>query len=424
MNILRALFVCTALVQAALATDFHVAPNGNDANPGTQAKPFATLERARDAIRELKQAGPLKEPVTVRLGGGTYPLAQEVRFGPEDSGTAACPITYTAAGPEPVVLDGGRRITGWKKHDDKLWVADVPDVASGAWRFRQLYVNGQQRVRARTPNAGYPARGRLPGRHAQDRALSQGLPDLRVQAGRHPRRLDQPLRRRGHRLSLLDRFAPAHQDGGYGVQPGHLRAQGGQDLHGRFLRGRRALHRGECLRRFGRAGRVVSEPPHRPALLLSRCRARTWRKPRWSRRSLRRTCDWRASLRSGVTSSICVSATCPLPTRILNSGRAIPTTARGPPPCRPPSRCAAPGLARSSNAGLSNLGTFGFEVMAGCSDNEFVGQRNRPVGRRRHPRGRRQGNAVRPGSARATIASPTTGCTITARIFPQRSACC
>jgi hypothetical protein len=155
MNILRALFVCTALVQAALATDFHVASNGNDANPGTQAQPFATLERARDAIRELKQAGPLKDPVTVRLGGGTYVLAQELRFAPEDSGTPACPITYTAAGPEPVVLDGGRRITGWKKHDDKLWVATVPDVASGAWRFRQLYVNGQQRVRARTPNEGY-----------------------------------------------------------------------------------------------------------------------------------------------------------------------------------------------------------------------------------------------------------------------------
>lgn len=152
----RSLLSAMALVStAAFATDFHMAPNGNDANPGTQAKPFATLERARDAIRELKQAGPLKEPVTVRLGGGRYALAREVRFGPEDSGTAACPITYTAAGPEPVVLDGGRGITGWQKHDAKLWVATVPDVAGGAWRFRQLYLNGRQRVRARTPNEGF-----------------------------------------------------------------------------------------------------------------------------------------------------------------------------------------------------------------------------------------------------------------------------
>ena len=160
MRIARCLSYRVVLALALVATDvhaaeFHVSPNGNDTNTGTQAKPFATLERARDAIRELKQAGPLKEPVTVRLQAGTYPMAQEVRFGPEDSGTAACPITYTAAEGAAVVLDGGRRITGWKKHDDKLWVAELPEVASGTWRFRQLYVNGQQRVRARTPNTGY-----------------------------------------------------------------------------------------------------------------------------------------------------------------------------------------------------------------------------------------------------------------------------
>ena len=138
------------------ATDFHVAPNGNDANPGTQAKPFATLERARDAIRELKQAGPLKEPVTVRLQGGTYALAQEVRFGPEDSGTAACPITYTAAEgcSRSCWMAGGASRAGRSTMPSSGWPT-VPEVASGAWRFRQLYVNGQQRVRARTPNEGY-----------------------------------------------------------------------------------------------------------------------------------------------------------------------------------------------------------------------------------------------------------------------------
>jgi len=86
------------------ASDFFVAPTGNDANPGTAARPFATLERARDAVRQLQQAGPLKEPVNIKLQGGTYRLAREVVFGPEDSGTAACPITYMAAGTQPVVL--------------------------------------------------------------------------------------------------------------------------------------------------------------------------------------------------------------------------------------------------------------------------------------------------------------------------------
>ncbi|MBT3374478.1 MAG: hypothetical protein HN742_07740 [Lentisphaerae bacterium] len=39
---------------------YHVSPNGADTNPGTREQPFATLECARDAIRELKtQSGHL-----------------------------------------------------------------------------------------------------------------------------------------------------------------------------------------------------------------------------------------------------------------------------------------------------------------------------------------------------------------------------
>lgn len=150
--LLTAIILVTCVAGAA---DLYVAPNGSDANPGTEAKPFATLDRARNAIRDFKKSGPLTAPVTVRLAGGSYQLTSEVRFGPEDSGTAECPITYTATGPEAVVLDGGRRITGWRKQDDRLWVASLPDVASGQWKFRQLFVNGVQRVRARIPNKGF-----------------------------------------------------------------------------------------------------------------------------------------------------------------------------------------------------------------------------------------------------------------------------
>ena len=64
--ITRILVSALALVAfAASAADFYVAPDGSDANPGTSAKPFASLERARDAVRALKQAGPLTAPVNV-----------------------------------------------------------------------------------------------------------------------------------------------------------------------------------------------------------------------------------------------------------------------------------------------------------------------------------------------------------------------
>lgn len=147
--------VLVLVASVVQATEFYVGTGGDDAGQGTSRKPFATIERARDAIREMKKTGPLKEPVSVRLRGGVYALSQAVVFGPEDSGTATCPVTYVADGNEPVVLDGGRRITGWRKHNDKLWVADLPDVAKGQWSFRQLYVNGRQRTRARMPNEGF-----------------------------------------------------------------------------------------------------------------------------------------------------------------------------------------------------------------------------------------------------------------------------
>ena len=41
------------LVASATAAEFHVAPNGNDANPGTQAAPLRTIQRAA----ELAQPG-------------------------------------------------------------------------------------------------------------------------------------------------------------------------------------------------------------------------------------------------------------------------------------------------------------------------------------------------------------------------------
>ena len=78
---------------AACATDLHIASHGDDANPGTSARPFATLARARDEVRRLKQAGPLREPVTVWVRGGSYSLSAGVKFEARDSGTATAPVT-------------------------------------------------------------------------------------------------------------------------------------------------------------------------------------------------------------------------------------------------------------------------------------------------------------------------------------------
>jgi len=134
------------------AAELHVATNGDDANPGTEAKPFATLARARDEIRGLRQGGPLREAVTVRVRGGTYCLGQTLKLGPEDSGTPDFPVVYAArAGERPIVI-GGRQIAGFAPYKGKILQANAAAQGFQGVYFRQLFCNGRRQHLARYPN--------------------------------------------------------------------------------------------------------------------------------------------------------------------------------------------------------------------------------------------------------------------------------
>ena len=106
---------------------------------------------------------PLAGPVTVLLRGGTYRVSQAIEFTPEDSGTREAPIVYAAYPGERPVISGGRPIRGWQQGDGALWTAQIDEVRSGAWNFHQLFVNGQRRVRARTPEPGLSVHRGHPG---------------------------------------------------------------------------------------------------------------------------------------------------------------------------------------------------------------------------------------------------------------------
>ncbi|MCP4642093.1 MAG: right-handed parallel beta-helix repeat-containing protein [bacterium] len=149
---------------AVADTTFYVAEDGNDAWSGTLPAPnaagddgpFASLTRARDAIRALKQAngGSLAEPVAVHVREGFYFLLEPLVLSPGDSGAEACPVTYAAYPNERVVISGGRRIGGWRKGTDGVWRTTVPEVASGAWTFRQLFIGDDSDARRYRPNRG------------------------------------------------------------------------------------------------------------------------------------------------------------------------------------------------------------------------------------------------------------------------------
>ena len=58
--------------EGTLFREFFVAPTGSDAAPGTSAKPFQTLEKARQAVRATIPG--MKGDIAVTFRGGIYPV--------------------------------------------------------------------------------------------------------------------------------------------------------------------------------------------------------------------------------------------------------------------------------------------------------------------------------------------------------------
>jgi membrane-associated protease RseP (regulator of RpoE activity) len=146
MNGALAALAALAHISVAQAGNYYVAANGNDANPGTLTKPFATLPRAQQAAR--KAAG--RDAVTIFIREGTYYLPETLIFTAEDSGTKAAPVLYQAYEKEQAVISGGARLKDlkWEIYRDGIMQAKVP----AGFATDQLFVNGERQPLARYPN--------------------------------------------------------------------------------------------------------------------------------------------------------------------------------------------------------------------------------------------------------------------------------
>ncbi len=137
-----AILVLVSITMGVLGQPYYVAPGGDDANPGTLEKPFATLRRTQEAVRQ--------KPGSVWLRGGTYYLAEPLVFTPRDSGTKAAPIVYQAYQDETPVISGGVNLEklDWQPCRDGIDQAKVP----AALRTEEIFVNGERQILARYPN--------------------------------------------------------------------------------------------------------------------------------------------------------------------------------------------------------------------------------------------------------------------------------
>jgi len=130
--------------------DFFVSTQGSDSWSGTLAAPnaaktdgpFATLEKAKEAVRDFKKDN--KKDILVYIKEGFYQLNKTIVFDLKDAAEDNYKITYAAYPGEKPVFSSGKEITGWEKvttkisglpkeAEGKIWVANVSD------KFLTLY---------------------------------------------------------------------------------------------------------------------------------------------------------------------------------------------------------------------------------------------------------------------------------------------
>ncbi len=131
--------MCLMLTGCTSGLSLYVAKDGHDAWSGRQAVrglgkagPFATLERARDELRALKESSKLPAgPVTVFVGGGIYERDKTFTLTSADSGTAQQPIVYRALPGEQARLIGGREIKRFVPVTDQAILNRLDPAARG-----------------------------------------------------------------------------------------------------------------------------------------------------------------------------------------------------------------------------------------------------------------------------------------------------
>ncbi len=136
---------------------WYVSPKGRDTCPGTRREPFASLGRARDAVRAARENGNTAD-LRVIFRGGTYRFDTPVAFGLKDSAPAGAATCYEAAAGETPVFSGGIPVTAWEKAPlpphappaaaGRIWRAPIPE---GAGDCLTLYDGDRRLARARTP---------------------------------------------------------------------------------------------------------------------------------------------------------------------------------------------------------------------------------------------------------------------------------
>lgn len=130
-------------------TAIYIAPNGNDeTGNGSLEFPWKSILKARDFIRTINAE--MTSDIYVYLRGGTYQVDYTIWFTNTDSGKNGYKIHYENYPGEVPEISGGIEIKDWELYDPVKNIYQT--YVNPKIQFRQLYVDGNRAVLARTPN--------------------------------------------------------------------------------------------------------------------------------------------------------------------------------------------------------------------------------------------------------------------------------
>ncbi|WP_289006824.1 right-handed parallel beta-helix repeat-containing protein [uncultured Parabacteroides sp.] len=130
----------------------YLSPAGNDTHAGTQNQPLASFEGVRNKIRNMRAHQTIKDTIFVEIAPGNYSITHPIAFTEEDTGTEQSPVVFCGNAENRPIVSGGKLVNNFEEVSFGLWRAYIPEVVDYGYYFEQLYVNGERRFRARTPN--------------------------------------------------------------------------------------------------------------------------------------------------------------------------------------------------------------------------------------------------------------------------------
>lgn len=131
----------------------YVSAKGNDLATGTERQPVASLKAALDKVALLRKQQSMSDTLFIRVGAGSYFIDEPLALTTEHAGTSQSPLVVTGDEKDRPTFYGGISLSRFEKVNETLWRVRIPEMALG-YRFEQLYINGERRFRAQTPNRG------------------------------------------------------------------------------------------------------------------------------------------------------------------------------------------------------------------------------------------------------------------------------